>query len=169
VITAGEEADMALGSSLRFGSISARALAAALALGALASAGHARAEGARAGAPLVALGEVSTIVERRDVDLRALLRSSLEQELHALDLSQVPKGRPAILSVSLVSMDTLPSAGDAPVTVCVVSATLRDAKRGAIFAILEGRARGPNDVAPRAIVQTAVRGALARVPEALRR
>jgi hypothetical protein len=120
----------------------------------------------------VALGEVSTIVQRGNLDLRALLRSTLEEELRALDLSRVPRSRHAILSVSLVRMDTQTSQeaeSDAAVTTCVVSATLRDARRGAIFAILEGKARGAGGASDGAIVRTAVRGAVARIPEAMRR
>jgi hypothetical protein len=115
----------------------------------------------------VALGEVSSSVERRDVDLRELLRSTLEEELRALDLSRVPHKRRVILSASLVSMDTIPSQDDRSVTMCTVSATLRDARRGGVFAIVEGKARGPSDVGARAIMRTAVRGALARIPEAI--
>jgi hypothetical protein len=122
-----------------------------------------------AGEP-VALGEVSSSVTRGDLDLRALLRSASEEELRAVDWTQVHTSRRAILSMSLVRMDSIASR-DSKATTCVVSATLRDAKRGAIFAILEGRARATSDPsAPveRSTIQTAVRGALARIPEALR-
>jgi hypothetical protein len=117
----------------------------------------------------VALGEVSSVIERRDVDLRAMLRASAEEELRALDLKGVPVARRSILSVSLVRMDTAHATGDTDVTTCIVSATLRDAKRGAIFAVLEGRAHGDSGAGDRAILRTAVRGAVARIPEALRR
>lgn len=123
----------------------------------------------------VALGEVSSSVERRDVDLRALLRTSAEEELRALDLRGIPATRRSILSVSLVKMETAPdstASGNKTVTTCIVSATLRDARRGAIFAVLEGRARGESGAGTRtepAFVRTAVRGAVARIPEALKR
>jgi hypothetical protein len=121
-----------------------------------------------AGEP-VALGEISSSVTRGDVDLRALLRSASEEELRALDWSQIRTTKRAIVSMSLVRMDTVASR-DSKATTCVVSATLRDAKRGAIFAILEGRARATSDPSAaieRSAIQTAVRGALARIPEAL--
>jgi hypothetical protein len=56
--------------------------------------------------------------------------------------------------------------------VCVVSATVRDKKKGAIVAVLEGRARAENEerlaaLLERAAMKSAVRGALARLPEAL--
>ena len=144
----------------------------ALVSGALALAGplaHA------SGGDAVALGEVSSTVERRDVDLRALLRTSAEEELRALDLRGIPATRRSILSVSLVKMETAQEAapaGNKTVTTCIVSATLRDARRGAIFAVLEGRARGESDAGGTGtgmFVRTAVRGAVARIPEALKR
>jgi hypothetical protein len=115
----------------------------------------------------VALGEVSSSVQRGDVDLRALLQTKLVEVLRTLDLSHVSRKRRAILSVSLLRMDTTSSQDNAQVTTCIVSATLRDARRGAVFAILEGRARGPSDANARAMVRTAVRGAFARIPEAM--
>jgi len=118
---------------------------------------------------VVALGEVSSSVKRGDLDLPSFLRSTFEEELHALDLGRAPLRGRAILSVSLVRMDTLASQGSGPVTTCVVSATLRDAKRGSVFAILEGKAHGASDAGARAIVRTAVQGAVARIPEAMRR
>jgi hypothetical protein len=61
----------------------------------------------------VALGEISSEVFRRDVDMRALLRSTSEQELGALDLSRVSMKKRAILSVALVRMDsTVAAAGE---------------------------------------------------------
>jgi len=124
---------------------------------------------AQAANDALALGEVSSTIQRQDVDLRALLRSSAEEEIRALDLTHVPVAKRAILSMSLVRMDTAHAEGSTTVTTCVVSATLRDRRQGAIFAILEGRARGDSGAGDRAILRTAVRGAVARIPEALRR
>jgi hypothetical protein len=119
----------------------------------------------------VAIGEVSTNVVRSDVDLSALLRSTIELELAGLDLSGVDRKDATILSVSLVRMDTVPSA-HGPSTTCVVSATLRTKKGGTVFAILEGRAHAENGAsqqnAEANAMQGAVRGAIVRLPEALR-
>ena len=120
----------------------------------------------------VALGEVSTNVVRTDVDLSALLRTTLESELAGIDLSRVSRKDASILSVSLVRMDTVPTARGASTT-CVISATLRTKKGGAVFAILEGRARADNGAATQksaeaSAIQGAVRGAIVRLPEALR-
>ncbi len=113
----------------------------------------------------VALGEVNVVPASR-ANMAPLLRSTLEHELGALDLHGAKKD--AILSVSLVKLDSVPASGGAEVT-CVVSATLRGPRSGSIFAILEGRARveGPG-VATKVAVESAVHGALVRVPEALK-
>jgi hypothetical protein len=120
----------------------------------------------------VALGEVSTNIVRSDVDLPALLRTALESELAGLDLSRVSRKDASILSVSLVRMDTEPTSRGASTT-CVISATLRTKKGGAVFAILEGRARTDNAASSQKnaeanAIQGAVRGAIVRLPEALR-
>jgi len=56
----------------------------------------------------------------------------------------------------------------------LVSATLRDRRRGTVFAIMEGSARGQDEprrlpALERAILRAAVGSAVARVPEAMRR
>ena len=120
----------------------------------------------------VDLGEVTSAVVREDVDMGAVLRQTLEQELPSVDMGGRPRPRPAILSVSLLQMERAPSAASKASVTCVISATLRDKKRGAIVAVLEGRARAENEerlvlLLERAALKSAVRGALARLPEAL--
>jgi hypothetical protein len=130
------------------------------------------ASSADAGEKRITIGEVSSQVSRSGVDYESFLRSASEEELRALDLSRVPRGKRVIVSVALVRLDTLaePRATDAS---CEISATLRDAKGGAVFAILEGKARAKSGGAAGAVESTAVhgalRGALARIPEVLRR
>jgi hypothetical protein len=119
----------------------------------------------------VTIGEVSSNVVRTGVDYESIVRAASEEELRAVDLSRVPRGKRVIVSVALVRLDTLaePLATDA---ICEVSATLRDARGGTVFAILEGKARAKSGGAPGAVESTAVhgalRGALARIPDALR-
>lgn len=119
----------------------------------------------------VALGEVSTAVVRGDSQLDAMLRATLEKELGELDFSRVQGRAPAILSVSLVRMDSEATA-KGKIATCVVSATLRTARGGAIFAILEGRAHtedgAPSRLREESLIKSAVHGALGRVPEALK-
>ena len=115
----------------------------------------------------VSLGEVS-VVPRADGTVAPFLRTTAESELGALDLTHVR--RDAVLSVSLVRLDTEQQANGTSVT-CVVSATLRTKTGGTIFAILEGRARvdSSSDAAKRQSLQSAVHGAMTRIPEALKR
>ena len=127
---------------------------------------------ADAGEKPIVIGEVSSQVERVGVDYASLLRSASEQEVGALDVSHVPHGKRVIVSVALVRMDTFSEPRSIDAT-CEVSATLRDAKRGSIFAILEGKARarsgGATNTVERSALQGALHGALARIPDVLRR
>jgi len=154
-------------------------------LASLAAAAVVMAVPATAGERRVVVGEVSSQVARPGIDYEALLRSASEEEIRALDLTRVPAGKKVVVSVSLVRLDTLADvrATDAS---CEVNATLRDARRGTIFAILEGRARarsgdgasaqsaGRSTLEARGAVEEsavhgALHGALARIPEVLRR
>jgi hypothetical protein len=124
-----------------------------------------------AGEKRVVIGEVSSQVVRSGFDYESLLRAASEDELRTLDLSRVPSGKRVIVSVALVRLDTLaqPSGAD---TTCVVNATLRDARAGTVFAMLEGKARasgaGAGGTVERSVMQGALHGALGRIPEVLR-
>jgi hypothetical protein len=118
----------------------------------------------------VVIGEVSSNVTRAGQDYESLLRSASEEELSALDLSLIPLKRRVIVSVALVRLDTLAAPRTTDAT-CEISATLRDARGGSVFAILQGKARAMSGGAPGEVESTAVHGALhgalARIPEAL--
>jgi hypothetical protein len=120
----------------------------------------------------VIIGEVSSQVARSGVDYEMLLRSASEQEILSLDLSKVPHGRQVIVSVALVRLETLAERRTTDTT-CKISATVRDAKRGSIFAILEGEAHASSRDSASDVESTAVRGALhgalGHIPELLRR
>jgi hypothetical protein len=127
---------------------------------------------AQAGERRVIIGEVSSKVVRSGVNYESVLRAASEEELSALDLSRVPRGKKVIVSVALVRLDTLSEMQThATNTTCEVSASLRDAKAGTVFAILSGRARAQSGGAPGSVeseaVHGALHGALARIPEAL--
>jgi hypothetical protein len=136
-----------------------------LALAAISSASSA------AGERPIILGEVSSQVAGVDgVDYAALVRAASEDEIRAIDPKKVPRGRSVIVSVSLLRLDTLVE----PRTraTCVVNAVLRDAKRGAVFAILEGQAQamdGERRAMESSALHGALHGALARIPDALKR
>ena len=119
----------------------------------------------------VVIGEVSSSVERPGVDYASLLRTVSETELGSLDLTGVPRGRNVVVSISLVRLDTFAETRSVDAS-CAVSAVLRESRGGAVFAILEGRARARSGEAPglveRSAVEGALHGALARIPEVLR-
>jgi hypothetical protein len=126
-----------------------------------------------AGAPdaPITVAEVSTQrAAGAEIDAREF-RALVDEAVGALDKSKLPRKEAVALSVSLVKMESKVSSG-AEVR-CTVSATLRDRKRGAIFAMLEGSARG-EDAPPRrralerATLKAALASAIARVPEAMR-
>jgi hypothetical protein len=129
-------------------------------------------DGADAREPAVELGEVTAkAAQRDDVDLDAL-RTMAADAVKSLDDAHLPRGTHAVLSVSLVRLES--RASDAAEVSAVVSATLRDRARGSIFAILEGSARGQDEpgrmrLLERATLGAALRSAVARVPEAMKR
>jgi hypothetical protein len=148
----------------------ARALAVLVAVAVL---GAAPAAGASASDRPIVVGEVTTGVSRGDVDLRALLRTTLERELALRDVGH-PAGRDraVVVSVRLLSLDTVAGRRTTSVS-CAVSVALRGARDGALFGVLEGRARlDDGAMSPRAAERTAlsaaVRSALAGLSEALR-
>jgi hypothetical protein len=128
--------------------------------------------GAAPASPL-SIGEVSTEGVRNDSVLEAELRRILEQELVAVELGK-PLPRPTVLSVALVQiqMDRVALSGSKAQVSVVLNATLRDKKKGAVVAIVEGRARAENeerlvDLLEHAAMKSAARSALSRVPQAL--
>jgi hypothetical protein len=143
----------AAGAFLRFGVLAALSASSAPAL----------ASGSR-----VALGEVSSRVARADVDLGAVLRAAVLEQLGALDAPRSGARGPVILSAALVRLET-----EGGRFTCVVSATLRTARGGTMIAIVEGRA-GLETRAPvtlpevRQAVEAAAHAAIVRVPDALR-
>jgi hypothetical protein len=128
---------------------------------------------AHAGERRVTIGEVSSKVARGGVNYESLVRAASEEELDALDLSHMPRGKKVIVSVALVRLDTLTASSRAIDTTCEVSAALRDASGGTMFALLSGKARATSVGTAGAVESTAVRGAihgaLAHIPEALAR
>lgn len=120
----------------------------------------------------LALGEVTTRVSRQGVDLPGAFRSAIVDELRRVDVSDAPSQERVVVSASLVRLDTETQGARARST-CVVSATLRKARGGALVAILQGKARAEDTAreipsneltALRAAVHSAVRG----IPEAIR-
>jgi hypothetical protein len=142
------------------------ALVVAAALLAL-DAGAARA----AGESPIGIGEVSAGASSADIGVEAL-RAMVAEAVDGLDARAMPRGSSAVLSVSVVRLESH-VASPADVT-CVVSATLRDRRGGSVFAVMEGSARGQDEprrvrALERSILRAAVQSAIARVPEAMKR
>jgi hypothetical protein len=114
----------------------------------------------------LSLGEVA-VMPTVASSMTPALRSALEAEIRDLDLRA--SRRDAILSASLVKLDSEHERGIVSSATCVVSITLRS-NGGVLYAVLEGRARaqGSSDHVPESALRGAVHGALARVPEALK-
>jgi hypothetical protein len=154
-----------------------------------------------AGERALSLGEVSTqaVASSESIDAETLRRAA-ERELGALDLSGVPAKRAAVVSLSLVRVEhaRLPATGTGhattsatgatnttssttastattatTATTCVVSAVLRDKRKGTLFAIVEGRARvetsaKQKQLAEQQALEAAIRSALTRAALSLR-
>lgn len=129
----------------------------------------------------VTLAEVASRVDPGKTSLpnpTELLRGDVEAELAAIDWSKEGVRRSYLVSASLVKLEAQ-TAGAGLRALCAVSATIRDAEHGTILAVVEGRARAEEgspgtrgDAAVRAergALSAAAHGAVAAIPEAIRR
>ena len=124
-------------------------------------------------APVQLTEVASRVSSRRLGDVVDLLRKDAQRELYAIDWQRQGVRRQVHVSAALVRLE---STQDAKVLLAnaTVSATLRDARTGALLAILEGRAQAedrPGEAAgaERDALAGAVRGAITAIPEAIRR
>lgn len=128
-----------------------------------------------AAAPPITLAEVNTQVDPSAThlpDLKEILRRSAEAELKAIDWGKEGLRRRYKVSAAVVQLQ---SGRDGRLlrASCAVSAAVRD-ERGALLAIVEGRARAEEEgaapaSAERGALEGAVQGAIRRLPEAIRR
>lgn len=113
----------------------------------------------------IALGEVAVPPASSGVD-HATLRTTTEGELRGVDakkLHVLRKKRAVLVSMAIMSSTPSPFA-------CSVNAVLRDAKTGAMLAVIEGRARSEGDASPEVrtrVLRAAVHSAVSQIPEAL--
>ena len=113
----------------------------------------------------IALGEVAVPPASSGVD-HALLRTTVEGELRGVDakkLHVLRKKRAVLVSMAIMSSTPSPFA-------CSINAVLRDARTGAMLAVIEGRARSEGDASPEVrsrVLRAAVRSAVRQIPEAL--
>lgn len=127
--------------------------------------------------PAVRVAEVSSRVDPSSVqlgDVVVALRRNAEVELGAIDWDKEGVRRGYVVSASVTHLSS--NKGEGALTAhCTVSATLRDAGRGTVLAIVQGRAfaeepaQGDRATAERSALRGAVRGAVAALPEAIRK
>lgn len=117
--------------------------------------------------PIVAI-EAHSLVAREGRDLKGDLRSAVQREVDALQFGKT-RAR-YVLSASLIKLDTSTEGGKTRST-ARVSVVLKDAKGGAVRAILGGRATaedGPAASVEQSALEAAVQGAVKPVPDAVK-
>lgn len=124
----------------------------------------------------VTLAEVtiSGAESSRLINLPDLVRHDVETELAAIDWSKLGFRRHYKLSASVVRLSSARNGDQNLMASCTISAAVRDAERGTLLVIIEGRARaedatGAAAEAERGALAGAVRGAITAVPEAIQR
>jgi hypothetical protein len=108
----------------------------------------------------IAVGEIA---ENAGID-SASVRSTAEGEIAQIDLSKLPAKRRFVDSLSVARSPV------ADGVACTVNALLRDAKTGAMIAIIEAGAQAAgatSDEVARRVAHAAVRSAMRRIPTAL--
>ncbi len=120
----------------------------------------------------VALGEVTSKVTRSKIDVPRVFRSELLRQLRSIEVNDLPDSDRVVLSASLVRLETTRT-GDRAESTCVVSATLRKKRGGALVAILRGRARAQDAIDAKAdnemvVMRAAVRSTVRGIPKALK-
>lgn len=112
--------------------------------------------------PPIAIGEVTPPPPSTGID-EAVLRAAAEGEIRQLDASRLQRRR-VVVSIAMTRAIV-----QGPVA-CIVNAMLRDAKTGAMIAVIEAgaSAEGPGSVElRRRVALAAVRSAVRRIPDTL--
>lgn len=111
----------------------------------------------------IAVGEVTEAAGGVGID-SAAIRSTADDEIAQIDTSKLPAKKRYLVSLSVARS----SIGDG--VACTVNAMLRDAKTGAMIAIIEAGAQAAgttSDEVIRRVAHAAVRSAMRRIPTAL--
>lgn len=114
--------------------------------------------------------EARSLVARDGRDLSRDLRDAVTREVDGLDMSGAPRGARFVLSASLVKLETS-QRGETVASRARVTLALKEAKRGALLAVIDGAAtaegaRG-DERAERDALLGAVKGAMTGVPKAV--
>lgn len=124
----------------------------------------------------VTLAEIATPPQaagERAAGLREQIRKTAEAELAAIDWSGHSIRKRYKLSASVTKLDRKRE-GALSMATCTVTAAIRDAERGTLLAIVEGRARAEAQGSDAPTLESdalegAVRGAITRLPATLRK
>ena len=111
----------------------------------------------------IAVGEVSPPPASSGIDA-SVLRDAATAEIKQIDVSRLRDRRRVVVSLALTR-----AIAEGPIA-CTVNAMLRDAKTGAMIAIIEGgaQAEGPASAELRKrVAHAAVRSAVRRIPNVL--
>lgn len=117
----------------------------------------------KADAGPIALGEVTGMLATASGMDATVVRDAATSELGRLDVSRLPRRR-VVVSIAVTK------AAENPLVACKVNAMLRDARTGAMIAIIESgaQAEGPGSIELRKeVASAAVRSAVRRIPGAL--
>lgn len=132
---------------------------------------------APAGHGAVTLSEATSRVDpsaTRLGDVIPLLRDDAAAALAAIDWSPLRLSRRYAVSATVVRLTTTRTGARSLASACTVSAAVRELDTGNLLFIVEGRARAEDSVtdaarAERDALRAAVQGAVAAVPDGLRR
>lgn len=114
----------------------------------------------------VAVGEISPLPSGSGTDA-AVVRDVAASEIRQIDLSRLAGRRKFVVSISLTKITKALADG---AVACTVNAMLRDARTGAMIAIIEAGAQadGPSSTELRKqVAHAAIRSAMRRIPKAL--
>ena len=105
--------------------------------------------------------------------MREHVRKQAEAELASLDWGHHKPSRKFKLSASVTKLEGTRERGVAAAS-CTVTAAIRDAERGTLLAVVEGRARAEAEptaakIALQDALDGAIRGAIGSVPAAIRK
>ncbi|RYE86423.1 MAG: hypothetical protein EOO75_15745 [Myxococcales bacterium] len=121
--------------------------------------------------PIVSI-EAHSQVSRQGRDLKSDLKTMVQRGVDGLDFRKGPPRSRYTLSASLLSLDTRQEGGKVRSS-ARVSVLLKDARGGAVQAVLDGRATAEDAAsavlrAEQGALEAAVSGALRPVPDAVR-
>lgn len=125
--------------------------------------------------PPIAIGEVAAPPPSAGIDAAAI-RDTAEGEIRRIDTASLPNRRRVVVSLSLRGTElpdgvqARPGDGARRPIACTIDALIRDAKTGAMIAIIEAGAQAegpPSSEIKKLVAHAAIRSAVRKIPRAL--